>query len=185
MIVVTVPIVLAGWALSGVLNECNSPLRSLSVVAWACIALGVLLGLAEVLARHLRRLESATLKDAFMIGIAQVGALVPGVSRSGATITASLALGFKREDAARLSFLIGIPAIALAGARELWVLRHANLSQHGWAVLGIGLLTASASAFVGLWLLMRVLDKWSAWPFAVYRVALGVILLFLVSRGWS
>lgn len=185
MIVATVPIVIGGWAASGLLNACDSPLRSLSVIAWACIGLGVLLALAELLARHLRHMTSSTLKDAILIGVAQVGALVPGVSRSGSTITAALALGFKREDAARFSFLIGIPAIALAGARELWVLHRAHLNTHGWAVLGVGLVTASASAFLGLWLLMRILDRWSAWPFAVYRIALGVLLLFMVSRGWQ
>ena len=184
MIVATVPIVIAGWAASGLLNACDSPFRSLSVIAWACIALGVLLALAEIFAKHLRTLESSTIKDAILIGIAQVGALVPGVSRSGSTITAALGLGFKRADAARLSFLIGIPAIALAGLHEVWVLHKAHLSLHGWAVLGVGLATASASAFLGLWLLMRILERWSAWPFAIYRVVLGVILLFLISRGW-
>ena len=185
MIIATVPIAIAGWSASGLLNECNSPFRALSVVAWACIGLGLLLGLAEIFARHVRQVESATLRDAILIGLAQVGALVPGVSRSGSTITASLALGLRREDAARLSFLIGIPAIALAGLHELWVLHHAHLSHHGWGVLGVGLATASASSFAGLWLLMNILHRWSAWPFVVYRVALGALLLFLISRGWS
>lgn len=184
MIVATVPMVIAGWAASGLLNACDSPLRTLSVVAWACIGLGLLLAVAELFATHRRLMASSTLNDAILIGVAQVGALIPGVSRSGSTITAALALGFKREDAARFSFLIGIPVIALAGARELWVLHHAHLSAHGWAVLAVGLLTASASAFIGLWLLMRILDRWSAWPFAVYRIGLGVLLLFMVSRGW-
>lgn len=184
MIVATVPIVIAGWVASGPLNACNSPFRSLTVIAWSCIGLGLLLALAELLARHVRQFASVTLLDAVLVGLAQVGALIPGVSRSGSTITASLGLGFKRDDAARLSFLIGIPAIALAGLRELWVLHHAHLSSHGWAVLGVGLVTASASAFVGLWLLMRILERWSSWPFAIYRVALGILLLFLISRGW-
>jgi len=94
-------------------------------------------------------------------------------------------VALRREDAARLSFLIGIPAIALAGVHEIWVLHRAHMEPHGWAVLGVGLVTASASAFLGLWLLMRILDRWSAWPFAIYRVALGATLLLLVSRGWS
>lgn len=185
MIIATVPIVIAGWAASGLLNACNSPFRTLSVVAWACIGLGLLLGLAEIFARHMRRVESATLRDAILVGLAQVGALIPGVSRSGSTITASLALGFRREDVARLSFLIGIPAIALAGLHELWILRQAHLGHHGWAVLAVGLATASASSFAGLWLLMKILHRWSAWPFVAYRVALGALLLFLISRGWS
>ena len=185
MIIATIPIGVAGLAASGLLNECNSPLRSLPVIAWACIGLGILLAIAEIMAKHIRDASSVRLRDAVIIGLAQVGALVPGVSRSGSTITAALALGFKREDAARLSFLIGIPAIALAGLHELLSLRHAHLGGHGWAVLGVGLFTASVSSFLGLWLLMRILEKWSAWPFAIYRIALGAVLLFLVSRGWS
>lgn len=184
MVVATIPIVIAGWAASGLLNACESPFRSLTVVAWACIALGILLALAELLARHVRSIDSCSIKDAILVGIAQVGALVPGVSRSGSTITASLALGFSQKDAARLSFLIGIPAIALAGARELWILHHAGLSHRGWEVLAVGLLTASISSFLGLWLLIKILDRWSAWPFAIYRVVLGLVLLVLVSRGW-
>lgn len=183
MIIATVPILLVGWAASGLLNECNSPLRSLSVIAWACIGLGLLLGLAEIFAKHVRRFASATFGDALLIGIAQVGALIPGVSRSGSTITAALALGFRREDGARLSFLIGIPAIALAALHEVWVLHHAHIGGHGWAVLAVGLVTASASSFLGLWLLMRILERWSAWPFALYRVILGIFLLFMIGRG--
>lgn len=185
MIVATVPIVIAGGLASPILNACDTPLRSLSVVASACIGLGILLAISEVLARHLRQMSGATLKDAVLIGLAQVGALIPGVSRSGSTITAALALGLKREDAARFSFLIGIPAIALAGVHELWILHHAHLSGHGWSVLVIGLATAALSSFAGLWLLMRILERWSALPFAFYRIALGALLLVLISRGWK
>ena len=92
MVVATIPIVIAGWAASRLLNECNSPVRSLTVIAWSCIGLGLLLALAELLARHVRQLASATMRDAILIGLAQVGALIPGVSRSGSTITASLGL---------------------------------------------------------------------------------------------
>ena len=69
--------------------------------------------------------------DAMLIGIAQIGALIPGVSRSGSTLTAALALGFKRDEAARLSFLLGLPAIALAGLREIWELYKIRLDGHG------------------------------------------------------
>jgi len=184
IIAATIPIVIAGAAASSLLNQCDSPLRSLNVVAWACIVLALLLAFAERAARHVRALENCRIRDALLIGVAQVGALIPGASRSGTTLTAALGLGFKRADAARLSFLIGIPAIALAGGKELWVLHQAHLSSHGWAVLGVGLSTASLSSFVGIWLLMQILERWSAWPFVIYRAALGVLLLFLTSRGW-
>jgi len=184
IVLATIPIGLAGLALAGVLNTCNSPLRGLAVIGLASIAMGVLLAIAEVWARHRRTLEGATLADAMLIGIAQIGALIPGVSRSGSTLTAALALGFKREEAARFSFLLGLPAIALAGLKELWELHKAQLDAHGWAVLAVGLVVASISAFVAIWALLRVLERYSAWPFAIYRALIGVLLLVGLGLGW-
>ena len=117
LVVATIPIGIAGLALAKVLNTCNSPLRAISVIGWSCMAMAALLAVAELAARHRRTIEQATMLDALLIGIAQVGALIPGVSRSGSTLTAALMLGFKRDEAARLSFLLGLPAIALAGAQ--------------------------------------------------------------------
>jgi undecaprenyl-diphosphatase len=184
IVIGTIPIGLAGLALAKTLNTCGSPLRGLWVVSAACIVMGVLLALAEMAARHQRSFERAGLLDCLLVGIAQVGALIPGVSRSGSTLTAALFLGFRREEAARFSFLLGLPAIALAGLKELAELRHAGLDAHGWAVLGVGLLIASLSAFVAIWSLLRVLERYSAWPFAVYRVLIGVVLLAGVATGW-
>ncbi len=179
----TVPLVVAGIALAPLLNACHSPLRSLSVVGWSCVAMAALLAAAEVFAAHRRTLQDSSLADAIAVGIAQVGALLPGVSRSGSTLTAALALGFRREEAARLSFLLGIPAIGLAGARELWALWGAHLDAHGWSVLAVGLIVASISAFAGIWGLMRLLERFSAWPFVIYRALLGAIILVLAWRG--
>jgi undecaprenyl-diphosphatase len=184
IVLATIPIAVAGLALAGVLNTCNSPLRSLSVIGWACIVMAVLLAFAELAARHARKIEDASLMDALLVGIAQVGALIPGVSRSGSTLTAALGLGFKREEAARFSFLLGLPAIALAGFKELWELHKAQLDAQGWSVLAVGLLVASISAFVAIWALMRVLERYSAWPFVIYRGVLGVILLAGLALGW-
>ncbi|MDB5479243.1 MAG: Bacitracin resistance protein BacA [Caulobacteraceae bacterium] len=180
----TVPIVLAGAFLSPVLNQCGSPLRGLAVVGWACIAMAVLLGLAEIAARHRKTLAEASFLDAMIVGVAQVGALIPGVSRSGSTLTAALGLGFKRGEAARFSFLLGLPAIALAGLKELWELHKAHLDAHGWSVLAVGLVVASISAFVAIWGLMRILERFSAWPFVVYRGLLGAVILAGAGAGW-
>jgi undecaprenyl-diphosphatase len=184
IVIGTIPIGIAGLALAKLLNACSSPVRGLEVVGAACIVMAVLLGLAELAARHQRSLERVGLLDCLLVGIAQVGALIPGVSRSGSTLTAALFLGFKREEAARLSFLLGLPAIALAGIKELEELRHAGLDGHGWAVLGVGLLVASLSAFVAIWGLLRILERFSAWPFAVYRALIGAVLLAGVATGW-
>src|SRR5215469_9473912 len=184
IVIGTIPIGLAGLALAKTLNTCGSPLRALWVVGAACIVMAVLLGLAELAARHQRSFDRVGLLDCLWVGIAQVGALIPGVSRSGSTLTAALFLGFRREEAARFSFLLGLPAIALAGLKELAELRHAGLDANGWAVLGVGLLIASLSAFVAIWGLLRILEQYSAWPFAVYRVLIGVVLLAGVATGW-
>jgi undecaprenyl-diphosphatase len=184
IVIGTIPIGIAGLALAKLLNTCGSPIRGLEVVGVACIAMAILLGLAEMLARHQRAFERAGLLDCLIVGMAQVGALIPGVSRSGSTLTAALFLGFRREEAARFSFLLGLPAIALAGLKELVELRHAGLDAHGWSVLVVGLVVASLSAFVAIWGLLRILERFSAWPFAVYRAFIGVVLLAGVAVGW-
>jgi undecaprenyl-diphosphatase len=184
IVIGTIPIGIAGLVLAKTLNTCGSPLRGLVVVGLACLVMAVLLAIAEVTARHQRPFERVGLLDCLVVGIAQVGALIPGVSRSGSTLTAALFLGFKREEAARFSFLLGLPAIALAGLKELAELRHAGLDAHGWAVLAVGLVVASLSAFVAIWGLLQILERYSAWPFAIYRAFIGAVLLAGVATGW-
>jgi undecaprenyl-diphosphatase len=184
IVLATIPIGVAGLLLARLLNTCNSPLRTVSVIGWACVAMALLLGIAEVRARHWRTLENASLIDAMLVGIAQVGALIPGVSRSGATLTAALALGFKRDEAARFSFLLGLPAIALAGLKEMWELHKIHLDSYGWSILAVGLIVASISAFFAIWGLMRFLEQFSTWPFVAYRFILGVVILAGIATGW-
>ena len=184
IILATIPIGIAGLLLAKLLNTCNSPLRTISVIGWACVVMALLLGIAEVRARHWRNLNDVSFVDAILVGIAQVGALIPGVSRSGSTLTAALALGFKRDEAARLSFLLGLPAIALAGVKEMWELYKIHLDTHGWSVLLLGLIVASISAFLAIWGLMRILEQFSTWPFVVYRLLLGIVILAGAAAGW-
>jgi undecaprenyl-diphosphatase len=184
IVIGTIPIGVAGLALARLLNTCSSPLRGLAVVGVACIVMALLLALAELAAAHRRSFERVGLLDCLVVGIAQIGALIPGVSRSGSTLTAALFLGFRREDAARFSFLLGLPAIALAGLKELDELRHAGLDVHGWLVLALGLLVASLSAFVAIWGLLRILERFSAWPFVFYRAFIGAVLLAGLAAGW-
>ena len=184
IVLATIPIGIAGLSLANVLNACHSPFRNISVIGSACIVMALLLGVAEVRARHRRTIDNASFIDAMLVGIAQVGALIPGVSRSGSTLTAALGLGFKRDEAARLSFLLGVPAIASAGLKEMWELHKIHLDGHGWSVLALGLSVASISAFFAIWGLMRVLEQFSTWPFVVYRFILGVVILVGVATGW-
>ncbi len=184
IVLATLPIGIAGLALSGVLNACNSPLRGLMVIGVASIGMAVLLGISELTCRHERGVGQMRLRDALIVGVAQVGALIPGVSRSGSTLTGALFLNFSREEAARFSFLLGLPAIALAGLKEILVLAQAHIPLDAWSHLMFGLLVASASAFAAIWGLMRFLEKFSTWPFVIYRAALGVFLIVAVSAGW-
>jgi len=184
IVIATIPIGIGGLALAKVLNTCNSPLRAISVIGWSCIVMAVLLGLAEILARHRRMIDQATIWDAIVVGLAQTGALIPGVSRSGSTLTAALMLGFQRDEAARLSFLLGLPAITLAGLKELWELHKIHLDWHAWSVLFLGLGVAAVSAFFAIWGLMKTLENFSIWPFAIYRLLLGIVILAGVAIGW-
>jgi undecaprenyl-diphosphatase len=183
IILATVPIGIVGLLLAPLLNACNSPLRNISLIGWACLGMAILLGVAELRAKHRRTIDNASFIDAVLIGVAQVGALIPGVSRSGSTLTAALALGFKREEAARLSFLLGLPAIALAGLKEVWELHKIHLDPAGWSILLVGLIVASISAFFSIWGLMRLLQNFSTWPFVIYRFVLGAVILVGVAMG--
>jgi len=184
IMIATVPIGIAGLALSSMLNACDSPLRALLVIGISSLVMAVFLAAAELSCRHRRTVEEMRLTDAIIVGLAQVGALIPGVSRSGSTLTAALFLNFKREEAARFSFLLGLPAIALAGMKELWVLYHAHIPIEAWSVLAFGLVVASASAYLAIWGLMRFLERFSTWPFVIYRAALGVFLIIAVNTGF-
>ena len=184
VVLATIPIGIAGLLLSSRLNACGSALRSLQVIGVSCIAMSALLVIAELYCRHRRVLGDMTLLDAMVVGIAQVGALIPGVSRSGSTLTGALFLDLKREEAARFSFLLGIPAIALAGLKEIYELHKAHLDAQGWSVLAVGLVVGSISAFVAIALLLKILERFSTWPFAIYRAVLGIVLLYGASTGW-
>lgn len=184
ILIATVPIGIAGLALSHILNACNSPLRTPLVVGAASFCVALIMGAAELAATHRRNAESLTLFDALAIGIAQIGALIPGVSRSGATFTGAMFLGFNREDAARVSFLLGIPAIFLAGAKEIWELHKAGLPSAGWSVLAVGLVVSSLSAFVAIWGLMRFLRHSTTWPLVIYRAIFGAVLVWAALQHW-
>ncbi len=180
----TIPLAIAGLLLKPVLNGCHSPLRGLLVIGIASIVMSLLLALAEKMARHRRAFGDITLRDGIIVGVAQTFALIPGVSRSGATLTAGLFCGMQRETAARFSFLLGLPAITLAGLFELRVLFKAGLSSDGWVTLLIGLLFASATAFAAIYGLLRYLERRSTWIFVWYRLLFGIAIVVAVLTGY-
>ncbi|MBW4628520.1 MAG: undecaprenyl-diphosphate phosphatase [Brasilonema octagenarum HA4186-MV1] len=180
----TLPITIAGLLLKPILNACDSPMRGLVVIGAASIVMSLLLAIAEKRGERDRTFEKITLWDGIWVGVAQAFALIPGVSRSGSTLTAGLFLGMERETAAKFSFLLGLPAVILAGALELHTLFKAGLSGAGWLTLLIGLISASISAFVAIWGLLRYLEKHSTLIFIFYRFGMGIFLIVAVISGW-
>lgn len=180
----TIPIVLAGLLLKKTLNAPNSPLRSLVVIGVASIVMSLLLALTELRGARDRTFEKLTPLDGILVGTAQAFALIPGVSRSGSTLTAGLFLDMERETAARFSFLLGLPAVILAGALELHTLIKAGLDANGWIVLIVGLISASISAFLAIYLLLRYLERHSTWVFVWYRLGMGIFLILGATQGF-
>jgi undecaprenyl-diphosphatase len=179
MVVATIPIAVAGVALK---DHIRSDFRSLYVVAGALAVVAVIMHLADRRGGGRRLLATATLVDAVIIGAAQALALVPGVSRSGATIAAALVVGFARTDAARFSFLIGIPAIAAAGLYEF---RGAvgELGEGGLVPIALGTIVAAVSGYASIAWLLRFLGRHTFTPFVLYRLTLALVLLALVAKG--
>lgn len=180
----TIPLVVAGAALRPVLNGCHSPLRGLLVIGVASIVMSLLLALSERFARHSRGFADISLRDGLIVGLAQAFALIPGVSRSGATLTAALFCGMERETAARFSFLLGLPAITLAGFYEIHVLIKVGLGTPGWITLLIGLLCASLTAFLAIYGLLHYLERRSTWLFVWYRLIFGMAIVAGVAAGY-
>ena len=151
------------------------------IVAWNAIIFGILLYVCDRFGMSIRRMADMTWAPALIIGMAQALALIPGVSRSGISMTAARALGFERPESARFAFLLGIPAIAGAGVLKLGEALHS-----GATISFAQIMTAILTFFVALGtitVLMKLVRHMSFLPFAVYRVALGVILLAVIYSG--
>ena len=175
LIVGTVPIVVFGFAFDDTIED---DLRSLNLIAAMLIGLGLLLFLAERAARRDREIEGVTWRDSLIIGFAQAAALVPGVSRSGATITAGLFLGFDRAAAARFSFLLSVPAVVLSGLYQLRDI--GGEGAVGFVPTALATIAAFVSGYAAIAFLLKFLVTHTTAVFVVYRVALGVVVLALV-----
>ncbi|HEU5055204.1 MAG TPA: undecaprenyl-diphosphatase UppP [Kofleriaceae bacterium] len=175
----TVPIVVGG-----VLGKdyITGPLRSLWVVSGALAGVAVFMLWADRRGGGHRAMHELTWVHALAIGMAQACALVPGVSRSGATITCALVIGMARPDAARFSFLLGVPAIAGAGIFEMKD-AFAQLGSDGWAPLALGTFTAAVAGYASIAWLLRYLQRRTLAPFCAYRVAMAALLAVLILTG--
>jgi undecaprenyl-diphosphatase len=166
-------------------HPAQGPIQSTSMIAMACIiaALGGLLFLAERLAPHQRTMSKLTIRDSILIGLAQALAIFPGVSRSGGTITAGLALGLERETAARFSFLLSAPIVAGAGLKSLWSIskgiESGAIGSSDFVLFAVGFIAAAASGFFCIKLLLRFLQSHPTNIFVYYRWALAVLVLVI------
>jgi undecaprenyl-diphosphatase len=185
----TIPIVIVGFLLQ---DTIRTAFRSLWLVAIVLIVFGVLLGLTDLLGRRRKDLTDLNYRDGILIGLAQMLALIPGVSRSGASTSAGLALGYDRPSAAQYSFLLAVPAVFGAGLYETSTALTCDPVADAAEGCGMGYgvpetILATVVAFgVGLAViafLMNYIKTRSFLPFVIYRIALGVVLIVLLALG--
>ncbi|NOC45728.1 undecaprenyl-diphosphate phosphatase [Ruegeria sp. HKCCD7559] len=176
LIVATVPTVIAGLILHA--TGLSQAMRSITVIGWTMLGFGLLLYWVDQRAPETKGAENWGIRDALIMGLWQVLALIPGTSRSGITITGARQLGYTREDGARIAMLMSIPTILASGTLlALDVVRDADmqLARDG----AVAALFAFLSALLALSLMMRLLRSVSFTPYVIYRVILGVILLIM------
>jgi undecaprenyl-diphosphatase len=179
LVVGTIPIGVAGLLFK---HSIEGPLRSLWVIATTLVVVGVLMAVVERRVFPTRELIDAGLRDAVLVGMAQMLALVPGVSRSGITLIAAMALGMRRDAAARYCFLLGVPAVGAAGLLELpKVLKSSDVSA---SVLLLGLGVSAVSGYAAISWLIKFLRTRSVMPFVFYRIAVALLLVFGLLSGW-
>lgn len=175
----TIPIGILGIIFQ---TQIETSARNLYLVATTLIFMGLLLGLADKLAKHLKADSDLKAKNALLFGIGQALALIPGVSRSGATITFGLAMGFKREFAAKYSFLLAIPAVLASGLLEAKDI--SSDATVNWPATIVATVIAFFVGYLVIAKLMKYLQTSSFRPFVVYRVLLGISLLVLLQIGY-
>ncbi len=171
----TIPVGLAGLMFNGFIEE---NLRSPLVVAYASIGFGVVLWMSDRFSKKEKTEYQMTWMIVFLIGLAQVLALIPGTSRSGATMTAGLFLGLTRKASARFSFLLSIPTIMIAGGFHTLNLIKSNVAVD-WFSLLLAVLISAVSALLCIHYFLKLLDWAGMTPFVIYRILLGVFLLIL------
>ncbi|WP_053352979.1 undecaprenyl-diphosphate phosphatase [Leucobacter musarum] len=180
IIIGTLPIVVLGLLFQ---DQIETTLRSLWFVAISLIVFGLLLGIADRVGRNTRPLEKLTWKHGLIYGFAQALALIPGVSRSGGTITAGLFMGYRREAAARYSFLLAIPAVLGSGFYQVFKALRAPAGETPMGLTLIATVVAFIIALFVIGLFMKYISKRSFLPFVIYRVVIGAVIIVLLSTG--
>jgi undecaprenyl-diphosphatase len=181
LILGTIPIVIFGVAFK---NQIENGARDLYLIGTMLVVFGLVLLAAEARSRRDRDIATITRRDAVAIGLAQALALVPGVSRSGATISAGLLLGFDRVAAARFSFLLSVPAVVLSGLYELKdVVNGTAEGAVGVGPTAVATVLAFVTGYASIAFLLRFLTTHTTGVFVAYRVVLGTVVLALAATG--
>ncbi|MEW6998893.1 undecaprenyl-diphosphate phosphatase [Colwelliaceae bacterium BS250] len=176
IILATIPAGLFGFLGKDLIEE---HLRSAAVIAVTTIVFGLLLGLVDVKAKQNKTIEQLGFKGAMYIGLAQAVALIPGTSRSGITMIMGLKLGLTRDGAARFSFLLSIPAIAMAGS---YLTMKLILESNGvdWQAMALGSVISFVSAYACIHYFLILVNKIGMMPFVIYRLLLGAFLIWFI-----
>jgi undecaprenyl-diphosphatase len=175
----TIPIGLLGVLLQ---NSIDTTFRDLRLISATLIVFGLVLGFADARGTGERTMDDLNLRDSVIIGLAQCLALIPGVSRSGGTISAGLLLGYSREAAARYAFLLALPAVFASGLLELTKIGGSDAAP-AWGPTILATLIAFVVGYAVIAWLLRYLSHGSFRPFVIYRLVVGVVLLILVAVG--
>lgn len=186
IIIGSIPIIVLGLIFQ---DAIETTLRSLWVVATTLIVFGILLGIADYVGAKKRRLRELNVRDGLIYGGAQALALIPGVSRSGGTITAGLFMGYERKAAARYSFLLAIPAVFGSGLYQLYKsitdpVVASNQIQVGGLETLVATIVAFVVGFVVIAFFMGYISRRSFLPFVIYRILLGAGLMIALGAGW-
>ena len=174
----TLPVMALGLILK--LSGLSDALRSITVIGWSMLVFGVLLYWMDQRARATRQIEDLTLRDAWILGLWQALALIPGTSRSGITITGALNAGFNRKEAARIAMLMSIPTIITSGALTSLDLIGGTVPLRDTAIV---VAFSFAAALMALSLMMRLLSRLTYTPYVIYRIGLGLTLLTIGYSG--
>ncbi|AIC47618.1 undecaprenyl-diphosphate phosphatase [Rhodoluna lacicola] len=179
IIIGSIPVVAIGLIFQ---DAIENQLRSLWVIAFTLIIFGVILGIADRIGKRQRSIEQLTTKHGILFGLGQALAVIPGVSRSGGTISVGLLLGYSRQAAARYSFLLAIPAVIASGFYE-FASTYQDLNSSELVATAVATVVSFVVGFSVIVGLLRYLSRGSFMPFVFWRVSVGVILLVLLSTN--
>lgn len=175
----SIPVVVIGLVFK---DAIENQLRSLWVISFTLIIFGVILGIADKFGKRQRSIEQLTTKHGLLFGLGQALAVIPGVSRSGGTITVGLFLGYSRQAAARYSFLLAIPAVVASGTYE-FAKTFQDLDSSQLIATAVATVVSFAVGFSVIVGLLKYLSRGSFLPFVIWRVGVGIVLLVMLSTG--